>query len=1106
MKITNKLFLVLLLTLLAGTLLCAGFTASAEGAPENYTVIREGEPQTLSFSGNGRESVYLRFTPDETDSYTLSCTNENSVLYITLLDSEGKQLKTGYDIPSFLGYELPAEETYYYMVTAYDAITVDAVLTRTEDYMADIAVPLTPDGEVTVASSGQYVSFVPEIDDVYVLVVEDPYNSAGTFVLFDRNLQPLTYYEIYDDPCGFACRLSAGKIYYFRATRMGQIIRIESLQSYSAAMNWGTLTLDEPYPIAADESDTCRVLPFTPTETTLYTLLSDDGFMVCNLAVFDSDFKVLLRYPFDAASSYTNIRIYTELVAGKTYYLALDCRSFEPSTGFFTVTAQTPSGTCGEGLTWTFENNTLTISGTGILPDYSDDTLPAPWALLRKKIKALDLKNGITRIGNKAFYNCSNLTSVTIPDSVTEIGSSAFYDCFGLKQVDFGNGVTSIGELSFSGTDLRRVVLPDNITSIGENAFLMSNLEHVVISGGMTSISECAFGYCAGLKSVTIPDSVTNIDMGAFYECTALKDVFFRGSETEWNALTIGEYNDPLFNADIHYNVADWGYCGAEGDGTNLIWTLANDGTLTISGEGRMADYKISYPFFSSLSSIHSSSPWSGDTRVKKVILSPGVTTVGEAAFFRCEALEALELPASLTQLNSSSFFMCNVLKEIFFAGSEAQWNEAVTYYESAILAYGDGAFRNATVHYNVADWGYCGAEGDGTNLIWTLTNDGTLTVSGEGSMVDYKVSIPENGSSLSPVSSSSPWCGDSRIKKIVLSPGVTTVGKLAFLHCSALTELELPASLTRMYASSFFYCYALKNIFFAGSKAQWNGAVTYDQIEILLLNISDDAFRNAKVHFGVVAHGYCGAEGDGTNVLWVYYDTQTLVFSGQGAIKDYYSRTDTDETEGESYNADALPPWTLFNDKPTVIVLEEGITRVGLRSLIIEDETRELLVLNKQCDLSDLVIKEPAYLRGYLESTAESYANDHEEDCLFMPLCSTDYRHEVVVVPGDASTCTGTEHEMDVLCTECGKVLYSEFKPHVWSDWTVIKPATTEEDGSQFRACTVCAMEETATIGKLTDNGGNDDRNDDDGNVLRRAIKALVAWFQKLLRVLGML
>ena len=962
MKRITELIFVLLLTLLAGTLLCAGFTASAEGAPENYTVIREGEPQTLSFSGNGRESVYLRFTPDETDSYTLSCTNENSVIYITLMDAEGRQLKTGYDMPSFLGYELQAEETYYYMITSYDAVTVDAVLTRTEDYMAGIAVPLTPDGEVTIASSGQYVSFVPETDDVYVLIVDDsPYNSPGTIGLFDCNLQPLTYYEIYDDPCGFACRLSAGKSYYFRSTRMGQIIRIETLQSYSAAMNWGANTLDEPYAIAADESDTCRVLPFTPTETTLYTLLTDDGFAVINLAVFDSDFKVLLRYPFDAASSHINIRIYTELVAGETYYLALDCRGYGASTGSFTVTAQTPSGSCGEGLTWTFENNTLTISGAGILPDYSDDSRPAPWAILRHKIKALDLKNGITRIGNNAFYFCGNLTNVTIPDSVTEIGSSAFYDCYGLEQVDFGNGVTSIGELAFSGTGLRRVVLPDNVTSIGENAFIMSNPEHVVISGGMTSISECAFGYCAGLKSVTIPDSVTNIDMGAFYECTALKDVFFKGSETEWNALTIGEYNDPLLDANIHYNVADWGYCGAEGDGTNLIWTL---------------------------------------------------------------------------------------------------------------------------------------------------TNDGTLTVSGEGSMVDYKVSIPENGSSLSPVSSTSPWCGDSRIKKIVLSPGVTTVGKLAFLHCSALTELELPASLTHMDTSSFFYCYALKNVFFAGSEAQWNETVTHNKIKLVLITFDDYAFENAKVYFGVVAHGYCGAYGDGTNVLWVYYDTQTLIFSGNGAIKDYGIQTVTGST-GQQIQVGTLPPWMLYYSSGLTVVLEEGITRVGLRSLVIDDETQELLVLNRRCDLSDLVIKEPAYLRGYLDSTAESYANDHEEDCLFMPLCTTDYRHEVVVVPDDASTCTGTEHKLNVLCTECNEVLYSEFKDHIWSDWTVIRPATTEKEGSQFRTCTVCAMEETATIEKLTDNGGSDDKNDDgDGrsNGLRRAIKALVAWFQKLLRVLGML
>ena len=137
------------------------------------------------------------------------------------------------------------------------------------------------------------------------------------------------------------------------------------------------------------------------------------------------------------------------------------------------------------------------------------------------KLTSITLPSGVTSIGNNAFSYCTALTNITIPSGVTSIGNNAFVGCSALGSVTIPNSVTSIGEYAFdSCTTLTNIVIPNSVTSLGRNIFdECSALKNVTLSSAITSIPDQAFYNCEALANITIPNGVTSIGRQAFYRC-----------------------------------------------------------------------------------------------------------------------------------------------------------------------------------------------------------------------------------------------------------------------------------------------------------------------------------------------------------------------------------------------------------------------------------------------------------------------------------------------------------------------------------------------------------------------------------------------------------
>ncbi len=265
-------------------------------------------------------------------------------------------------------------------------------------------------------------------------------------------------------------------------------------------------------------------------------------------------------------------------------------------------------------------------------------------------LTSIELPEGVTSIGASAFFHCFRLTSIELPERITNIGNSAFYGCSGLTSIELPEGVISIGDGAFSkcsgltsinispengvytsydgclyNKDLTtlivcpsgesRVKLPEGVTSIGDSAFAdCSGLTSIELPEGVTSIGDSAFADCSGLTSIELPERITSIGDGAFYGCSGLTSI-----ELPEGVTSIGDY----------------AFCGCSG----LTSIELSEGVTSIGN--------------------HAFANCSGLTSIE---LPEGITSIGKYAFEYCSGLTSIELLEGITSIGSRAFWECDNL------------------------------------------------------------------------------------------------------------------------------------------------------------------------------------------------------------------------------------------------------------------------------------------------------------------------------------------------------------------------------------------------------------------------------------------------------------
>ena len=493
------------------------------------------------------------------------------------------------------------------------------------------------------------------------------------------------------------------------------------------------------------------------------------------------------------------------------------------------TSAVTWTKTESDGLTWTLTaDGTLTISGTGAMKDYNAAENLSP-AYMNSDVKKVVIEDGVTSIGELAFFKCSSLTNITIPDSVTCIEYAAFHGCSSLSSITIPNSVTSIGVYAFViCSSLTSITIPDGVTSIGYGAFSECSSLKTISLSCKSSLKKSDFGEQANLVSYTNQHLLTKTAAKAatcaesgnkeYWTCKHCGK-YFLSDDTNPATATAVELSETVIPALNHKNATTRGAVeptetapGYSGDRycpdcdtvfekgytywneDNLTWKLYEDGTLNISGKGAMKNYNY-YDNPSPASQKKDS--------VKKVVIEDGVTSIGNSAFDSCSNLTSITIPDSVSSIGNFVFYGCSSLTSITLSNN-------ITNIGNSAFA-GCSSLTSITIPDRVTSiekYAFYNCSG-----LTSITIPDSVTSIGESAFRNCtsltSITIPDSVTSIG----KSAFSNCSSLTSITIPNGVTSIGESAFSYCRSLTSITIPDSVTSIGDAAFKYCSNLKTI-----------------------------------------------------------------------------------------------------------------------------------------------------------------------------------------------------------------------------------------------------------------------------------------------------
>ena len=443
---------------------------------------------------------------------------------------------------------------------------------------------------------------------------------------------------------------------------------------------------------------------------------------------------------------------------------------------------------------------------------YVDDVLVTEWTVPKD----------VTSVKNGVFTFYPHLKKVYIHKDVTYVGETAFRDCNITEYVvDSANTIyCAVDGILFNKSKTNIASYPKANTSS-----LYS------IPDTVTSIGEYAFYGATRLTTLEIPKSVKYIRTSAFTNCTNLKTIFYKGSEADYNKISIT--NPATLSGAKKYFYISAG-------GTNITCVLSDDGTFTVSGTGPMM--KGNGP------SVY---PWDGyRDKIKKLVIEEGVTSIPDSyAFYGCNYLTSVELPDTLTEIGYSTFNECIRLKSIRlgtklkiiddYAFTETGLTEIVI--PRGVTSIGMGAFAfcsnlktvtipdTVTTIYSAAFRNCYSLENinvDSNNQYY-CTVDGHLFDKSKKTFIVY--------------------CFGKKDESYSVPESVLTIESYAFSSSGALKTLHLPRNLSEIKSNAFQSCTSLTNIHYNNSESAWNS---------LTIGNNNAPLSKASMHYTIPVTG----------------------------------------------------------------------------------------------------------------------------------------------------------------------------------------------------------------------------------------------------------